>query len=521
MAQDALTDYDKVAYPSYTHPQTHPDRLAVIGALFGLEPAAINHCRVLELGCGDGTNLAPMAWALPESEFVGIDLAGSPIRQGQQMVQDLGLGNLRLIQGDLMEIGGDWSPFDYIIAHGLYSWVQPDVRDHLLGICRGLLAPQGIAFVSYNALPGGHLRNMVREMLLFHVRGFEAPEERVRQASALVRFLAQAQNTPNEYRRLMMVELERILEHVPGHLYHDELAEINQPIYFTQFMAHAAHHRLQYLGEADFFEMSDHAFVDSVKETMDQLVADRLLREQYLDFLKCRCFRQTALCRSEARLHHEPQAEKIEGFLISSRALCSPGPLDLRSGVVSVFETPKGAKCQTDLPAGKAALTILGTAWPMPFPFDQLYQQVRRRLAREGLPADAAGVSRQDLCEFLLRLYAGGAVEFRTFLPPIARHAGERPVAHPLARWQAARGDVVTSLFHIAVKVEDEIGRSLLTWLDGTLERKALLEKLWGFLESKKALALPDGDESAARRELETNLEKNLEKLARLGLLAG
>jgi hypothetical protein len=157
----------------------------------------------------------------------------------------------------------------------------------------------------------------------------------------------------------------------------------------------------------------------------------------------------------------------------------------------------------------------------LPLPFDQLHVQVCQRLAQEGLPADTAGVSRQGLCEFLLQLYAGGAVEFRTFLPSIARHAGERPVAHPVARWQAGHGDFVSSLFHIAVKIEDEIGKSLLMWLDGTLDRKALLEKLWGFLESRRASALPDGDEPAARRDLETSLEQNLEKLGRLGLLVG
>jgi len=460
-----------------------------------------------------------MAWSLPGSEFLGLDLASRPIERGKQMVHDVGLANLRLLQGDLTDIPGDWGPFDYIIAHGLYSWVPPQVRDRLLEVCRALLAPQGIAFVSYNTLPGGHLRNMVREMLLFHVRDLETPEERVRQASALVQFLAQAQNAPNEYRRLMMVELERIQEHVPGHLYHDELAKINQPVYFTQFMDHAAHHQLQYLGEADFFEMSDHAFPDSVRETLEQLAAHRLLREQYLDFLKCRCFRQTLLCRSEVRLHPEPQAEKIARFLISSGTRCGPGPLELRPGVISVFETAKGAKCQTDLPAGKAALAILSAASPMPLPFGELHQQVCQRLAQAGLPAQAAESSPRGLCEFLLKLYAGGTVEFRTFLPPIARHAGERPMTHPLARWQAAHGDSVSSLFHIAVKIEDDIGKSLLTWLDGTLDRKALLGNLWAFLQSKNALTLPDGDESAARRELEANLERNLGKLVRLGLL--
>jgi hypothetical protein len=73
----------------------------------------------------------------------------------------------------------------------------------------------------------------------------------------------------------------------------------------------------------------------------------------------------------------------------------------------------------------------------------------------------------------------------------------------------------------MVVKVEDEVGRSLLSWLDGTLDRQQLLEKLWSFLKSKDALILPHGDEAAGRREIELNLEQNLQKLARYGLLMG
>jgi SAM-dependent methyltransferase len=515
---EQLTDYDQVPYPSYTHPQTHPDRLSVIGRLFGLGAAPIDRCRVLEVGCGDGTNLAPMAWALPRSKFVGVDLASLPIERGQRMVRDLGMTNLVLQQGNLTELGTDFGQFDYIIAHGLYSWVPVEVRNDLLKLCRTLLAPQGIAFISYNALPGGHLRLMAREMMLFHVRGAQTADERMRQAMALVKFLAEAQDTRDAYRAWMKDELERILAHDPGHLHHDELGRINDPIYFAQFMDHAARHGLQYLGDADFLEMSDHIFSESVQQTLSQLTNSRLLREQYLDFLKCRCFRQTLLCQGEARLHNEPQAEPIAGFLIASPAVCTPAPPNLSPGVNCVFETPKGGSCQTDLPAGKAALSILGAAWPTPLPFDELFRLVCQRLAREGLVEDAEA-SRQRLCQFLLRLYAGRSVEFHTFVPPMARQAGERPVAHPVARWQAGHGDLVSSLFHVTVRVQDEIARSLLIWLDGTLERKALLEKLWAFLQTKKSQALPSDDEAAARRDLEANLDKNLEKLARLGLL--
>jgi len=516
-----LTEYDRIVYPSYTHPQTHPDRLAVIGRLFGLDPAPVGRCRVLEVGCGDGTNLAPMAWALPESEFAGVDLASRPVEKGQEMVRDLSLANLRLVQGDLTELNPDWGQFDYIIAHGLYSWVPNAVRQHLLGLCRRSLTPRGIAFISYNVLPGCHLRTMLREMMLFHVRGFEAAEERVQQATALVNFLTQAQETRDEYRLWMRAELERIQEHAPGHLYHDDLAPINEPQYFTQFMSEAARQGLQYVGEADYFEMSDEIFDQPVRQTLQRLAGSRLLREQYLDFLKCRRFRQTLLCQREATVRPEPQAEQVTGFLVSSAASCTSGEVDLRPGVNCAFETPKGGKCQTDLAPGKAALSILGSLWPMALKFEDLLGQIRQRLDQAGVRETAGAVSAGAIRDFLLRLYAGGVVEFRTWLPPVASRAGARPVVHPVARWQAAHADSVASLFHIAVKVEDEVGRFLLASLDGTLDRPGMLAKLWDMLKSRNALDLRGGGEEAAKRELELKLEENLQKLARLGLLAG
>src|SRR5215475_13826997 len=100
--------YDSVLYPSYTHPQTHPNRLAVIGTLAGLKPASPTRCRVLELGCGDASNLVPMAWTLPDSELVGLDLAERPIARGREAIEALGLRNIRLIQTDLAAVNGDW-----------------------------------------------------------------------------------------------------------------------------------------------------------------------------------------------------------------------------------------------------------------------------------------------------------------------------------------------------------------------------------------------------------------------------
>ena len=517
--QPKPSSYDVVAYPGYTHPQTHPDRLAVIGTLFGLDPAPVAQCRVLELGCGNGSNFVPMAFGLPGSEFVGIDLAAQPIAQGRRMISELGMTNVKLLHGSVTEFEADQGKFDYLIAHGLFSWVPAEVREHLLSLCRKCLTPHGIAFISYNALPGSHLRNMLREMMLFHVRGFDAPEERVRQAQALVKFLADAQDTKDEYRLWMKAELDTILDHEAGHLYHDELAEISEPFYFTQFIRTAETHGLKYLGEADFFEMFDYGLKDSARETLKQLGQNRILREQYLDFLKCRRFRQTLLCHREAPSNPDPVPQKVIGLFISSSAKCSSGKSDLRPGATIAYATPKGARCATDFPLGKAALDILSETDPIPISFEELLRKAAATLASARIAPANDCQPREKLSTFLLELYSAGVVEFRTFPPKSVFAVSDRPVVSPLTRWQVQHGDFVTSQFHIAVKIEDEIGRCLLSSLDGTLDRIALLEKIWRLLKSKNALIIHNNDETSARQDVETNLENNLMKLARLGLL--
>src|SRR5258706_9216254 len=146
--------YDAVPYPTGAHPQTHPDRLAATAALFGLSPVPAERCRVLELGCGNGGNLIPMAAALPGSTFTGVDLSGAAIAQGRGLIGRAGVTNISLLQQDLLAFEAGRDSFDYILAHGFYAWVPPPVQDRILAICGAALAPEGVAFVSYNALPG-------------------------------------------------------------------------------------------------------------------------------------------------------------------------------------------------------------------------------------------------------------------------------------------------------------------------------------------------------------------------------
>ena len=180
--QEALTLYDAVPYAGHPFAQTHPDRLATLATLFGLKPAAPGRCRVLELGCGDAGNLAPMALALPETQFVGIDAAPGAIARGRALADAVGLPNLTLETVAIEDFEPDAGGFDYVIAHGVYSWLPAPARDRLLALCARALARSGVAYVSYNALPGGRLREALRDVLRFHTAEFEDPTERVGQA---------------------------------------------------------------------------------------------------------------------------------------------------------------------------------------------------------------------------------------------------------------------------------------------------------------------------------------------------
>src|SRR5437879_3395618 len=194
-----VTAYDEVDYPSYVYPQTHPDRLATIATLLGMNPAPVEACRVLEMGCGAGGNLIPMAFDLSGSSFVGIDLAGSAIAQGRELIAALGLKNISLQQLDVMAFPSELGQFDYIIAHGLFSWVPEVVRDRILAICRAHLAAQGVAYISYNAYPGCRLREIGRDIMRFHSKGAQSPAEKVGQSRAVIKWIAEAQKQETSY----------------------------------------------------------------------------------------------------------------------------------------------------------------------------------------------------------------------------------------------------------------------------------------------------------------------------------
>src|SRR5581483_2509905 len=193
MIHDQLrAGYDAVPYELGAFRRTHPDNLSVIGALAGISAPAVPTCRVLEIGCATGGNLLPMAQALPEARFFSIDLSPNQIDAGVSIIRQLGFTNIELRCQNILDFSPDAGSFDYIIAHGVYSWVPREVRDKLLEIVARHLAPNGLAYVSYNTLPGWHLRQVFRDLTQFHARRAREDDipDRISRAREMIAFSA-------------------------------------------------------------------------------------------------------------------------------------------------------------------------------------------------------------------------------------------------------------------------------------------------------------------------------------------
>ncbi|HEX3623896.1 MAG TPA: class I SAM-dependent methyltransferase [Verrucomicrobiae bacterium] len=523
MQEPPVTEYDKFAYPSAVYGQTHPDRLSVIAMLMGLPAANIERARVLELGCGDGNNIIAMACTLPNSKFYGLDLAGEPIRRGKELVAALDLKNVTLRQMNLLEAPGDLGTFDYIIAHGLYSWVPESVREKILALCHDHLAENGVAYISYNAYPGNHIRDLARRIMQFHVRQFSEPPEQIRQARAFLKFLVEAKSQPGHWQEILRYQYDRVEKYIDAGFFHDDLSAINQPFYFHEFMEAATRQHLQYLGEADFRDMQPIGLTEETMRVVRQMEGlNRIAREQYLDFIEGRTFRQTLLCHKDRQLARDMDPERICNMLVAADA--TPMNAQANPSVPGMEDFRRGASViASGQPVLKSALMFLNQAWPRRVPFGELLEKARERAGRnETSSQPTLDSDRRELADFLLRCHAVGFVDLHSYPSTFVAKVSERPMASPLVLWQIRRGPTVSSLRHQAIKIQDTLGVELLRLLDGTRDRAALLEDLGKMIKSGATVIYADGnpitEPKKALEQLAAQLESNLASLAALGL---
>ena len=476
MSDSLLASYEAVPYESRPIPFAEPDSIAANAMLHGVNAPPPDHCRVLELGCASGGNLISMAFALPESHFVGIDLAPTQIAAGQFAVVELGLKNISLAALSIEDLAEDAGQFDYIICHGVYSWVPAHVQDAILRVCSRHLAPNGIAYVSYNTYPGWRGREMLRDMLNFNDDRSLPPSARVARAREFANFLRSNDAKTQSLHAIALREEIDQLRHQSDHqLFHEQLEPYNQPFYFADFAKCAAAHGLQYLAEAS---PTAHTPATEAVDATFNPARDRVRTEQYVDFVIGRTFRRSLLCREGIEAASSPREDAIPHLLVRSQAVrVEPAAADAARGPgVEAFRTPDGVTMTTNNPLVIAVLHALASAAPRVVSFAELRLLAAAHLALA--PDEDTRRLADDhsaLSTVLLHAATGGLVEFRLLPSPFVVEAGHRPRASALARWQSLRFESVTALGHWSLEVSG-MERFILRHLDGSNDRSQLLQ---------------------------------------------
>jgi methyltransferase-like protein/cyclopropane fatty-acyl-phospholipid synthase-like methyltransferase len=515
-----MTSYDTVPYPSLPIRRSHPSHLAAMGRLFALDTALPSRCRVLELGCAAGGNLLPMAADYDGASFLGIDASVRQIADGQAAIAATGLTNLEIRAENLADFPADAGLFDYIICHGVYSWVPRPIQEQIMAIGRRHLHPNGVFFLSYNTYPGWHLRGAVRDMMRFHTRRIENSAEKIAQSRALLDFLVKSASGSGEaYQKLLRDEAGVLAAQPDSYLFHEHLEDDNEPLYFYQFMERTEAAGLQYLSDADFSTMVPANFGAEVAGMLGNV--SRLAQEQYLDFLRNRTFRASLLCQSERRLALSIDPLRLANCDIALEDRLDLPAVQLESSEPLVCRTPHDTLTATR-PETKAALAVLNRAWPSPLSFEELIQATVEMRQQTGKPVTSPQQHRECLAQDAFTLLTRRLVQIGLDAPRSATTDASCPRATAVARWQATLTSGVTNRRHEHLKLSD-LNRCVLARLDGRHNRAALGEVL------KQAVGRSEFEvrrEGALLRELDDAtgqriVDHTLADLAQKSLLAG
>jgi methyltransferase-like protein/2-polyprenyl-3-methyl-5-hydroxy-6-metoxy-1,4-benzoquinol methylase len=468
--------YDKLIYSSLPRAESHPGHLATIASFHGLKSTPIQKARVLELGCGTGGNLIPLAERYEHSVFVGIDLSSKQIEAANKVVADLNLKNIKFKTESITNFGPDSGEFDYIICHGVFSWVEKSIQDKILQICAKHLKQDGLAYISYNTLPGWKFKGALREMMQYHTQAIEDLDDKAQQAKVLINFLAEAQNDPADpYGKILKSSFQE-LEAVPNHyLFHEYLEKQNQAFYMHEFVGRLDSAGLVYVADA---QLSLSSFVDLPAQTQALLegIDDRLKLEQYLDFIRNRKLRESIICKAPKVIAFPVLKSILVDYNIAAEFISNSEEVTDEMERVSVFRSKNAGEIKSSNPLTVAALSLLQKRWPEQIVVTELIYEAADKI---GLNLDSADGAAQRLNfeEEIYLFYSANLIELELNCYGAISDSGDCPRASSLARYQSLRQDRVTSLRHKAVILEP-IVRQVLSLLDGSRDKQTIIREL-------------------------------------------
>ncbi len=516
------TLYDRVPYNCSAHAVTAPSHLALIAGLNGGPSPRLEGYRMLEIGCGDGSNLLPLAFYNPRCHFVGVDASRVQIDMGLAAAQKVGVTNLTLLVADVRELPDLGGSFDYVASHGVFSWVPEGARAAILTAAHDRLAEDGLAYVSYNVLPGWKIRGLVRELVMDAVKDVTEPRERAARAKAAAADLrAMILDVEHPYRALLKRELGYVVESDLPYVLHEYLSEENVPFYVRDFVALAARHGLRHMGDA---------IVRAVAASLPPAAKERLGEEglwgveghHLSDVLTNRQFRASVLCRAVAPPRPRADASAVRGWFIGARLTSVSGEVRLDPGVEETFKGPNDAEITVKDPSLKAALWVLRERFPEHLSFDELTSDVLDLLRAKTKIAEPEPARIDKLARALFLLYQNNQVDLSVTRPLPRRSPVERPALTRLGRYELTRSPQLTTPLHVPIFL-DEMERRVAERLDGETAVNDLvpaiaLQAAAGdppiTLEGK-----PISDPLLLKPMIEVMVRRSVDKLAAWGLL--
>ena len=466
IARTALK-YDLLPYQSKAFPQSQPSRLGAVARLFGLEAAPLENARVLELGCASGGNIIPLAVRYPGASFVGVDLARTQVAAGRSRIAKLGLSNIEIRCQSFTEIGEDLGSFDYIICHGVYSWVPGAVQEAIFQIVRARLSPVGVACISYNVLPGWRMLQPLRDAFMLEIPDQVDSLARVAKARELLGFLKAATPDKGPYGDMLRSWADRLTGLPDDYIAHEFLEETNQPSTVRDFAAGAARNGLGFLAECDLASMILENYGAEVAQQVRARSGNDLVEsEQYLDLLSGRTFRQTLLVGSErmAQINRALTPESIA----SLHFLAHPGMrIDVDGGACIVTDAAGRTLTTSSVGVGEGIGRLIER-----FPASATIEDCAAAITGD------AGEARVLLLDALYRMMLAGMIAVASEPVEAGDASGDRPIAIALARADAAEGNTATTNLRHEPVALDPATRALLPVMDGSLDRAGLAERL-------------------------------------------
>lgn len=500
--QHIARHYDERPYASEAFSFSSPSHIQAVAHLYGVAAPAPHRARVLEVGCAGGGNILPFALANPEAEVVGVDLSSVQIEEGRRVLARAGVKNVTLHAMSLTDIGPEFGKFDYIIAHGVFSWVPPAVREALMKLCHTNLADDGVAYISYNTYPGWKAGDILRDAITLYSHGANSEKERVESARAMINMFKDGMASSNRMRGALE-GVAAVVDALPDYyLEHEYLESFNSPCYFVEFADLAMRNGLDYLGDAHPSSELAANFGRNVQLNLSLIAMgqSKLMRQQYLDFLIGQTFRKSLLVKagSSANVFMQPDAMRGKDLRLAAlfQKMDPPADAPEQQGAQWMRDTTGHPFCVSDA-AILRVVEVLSETWPRSIPVSELAERI-------DLPAEDVVQAWQRLIEWGRVSMSVGPTSYDT----VGATASPRLIPGVIALLDDDASDqaaqvALSNLWHRTVRWRPNAPQAwVMRQMDGERDEAALSKQLRDAWHHGRVMG-PDNRSLAGQRNLD------------------